>query len=256
MVEEPGILGSVDGHVAVLELNRPPHNYFDEDLLSELADYFHSLDQNPQVRAIVLAARGKSFCAGAVLGRPPPPGSKSHAELIYVQARRLFSVKKPVIAAIEGAAVGGGLGLALAADFRICGARARFSANFTALGFHPGFGLTVTLPRVVGADRAALLLLSARRIGGEEALEMGLITDLVEEGRAVEVAIEMARDIAAAAPLAVEATRATLREGLTEALSRALDRELAEQDRLKLTDDFKEGVAAARERRAPEFKRK
>lgn len=256
MAEDPELLEHREGHVALIELNRPPHNFFDEDLLKDLADICAAADEDASVRAIVLAARGKSFCAGAVLGRPPPPGPKSRSELIYGEARRLFALRTPFIAAIEGAAIGGGLGLAMAADFRIAGARARFAANFTALGFHPGFGLSVTLPRAIGADRAALLLLSSRRIGAEEAYSMGLVTELVEEGAALDAAMALAREIAAAAPLAVASTRATLRHGLAEAVSAALDHELAEQDRLKLTDDFKEGVAATKERRAPEFKGK
>ena len=254
MADESEILVRHEGHVALIELNRPPHNFFDEDLMKDLADHCAAADADASVRAIVLAARGKSFCAGAVLGRPPPAGPKSRAELIYCEARRLFALGTPVIAAIEGAAVGGGLGLAMAADFRVAGARARFSANFTALGFHPGFGLSVTLPRAIGADRAALLLLSSRRIGAEEAYAIGLVTEVAEEGAALATAMTLAQEIAAAAPLAVTSTRATLRAGLAEAVSAALDHELAEQDRLKLTEDFKEGVAAAKERRAPEFR--
>lgn len=252
--EEPEIIETRQGHIAVIEMNRPPHNYFDEDSLAALADRFAAADSDSEVRAIVLAARGKSFCAGAVLGRPPPPGPKSRSELIYDQALRIFAVQKPIVAAIEGAAIGGGLGLAMAADLRIAGACARFAANFTALGFHPGFGLSVTLPRAIGADAASLLMLTSRRIGADAALGLGLVTETVAEGEALSAATALAQEIASAAPLAVQSTRATLRQGLAEAVSQVLDHELAEQDRLRQTEDFKEGIAAARERRTPEFK--
>ena len=100
---------------------------------------------------------------------------------LYKEAIRLFRTKKPIIGAIHGAAVGGGLGLALVPDFRVTCAEARFSANFNRLGFHPGFGLTVTLPRLVGAQQAALLFYTGRRISGDEAVRLGLADVLVPQ---------------------------------------------------------------------------
>lgn len=254
MSEEGELIQRLDGHVAIVEVNRPPHNYFDEDSLKDLADAFAALDADANVRAIVLAARGKSFSAGAVLGRPPPSGPKSRSERIYDEARRLFAVRTPIVAAVEGNAIGGGLGLTTIADIRVAGARARFCANFTQLGFHPGFALTHLLPRLIGRQAASLLLLTSRKIDAAEAHRLGLADLLVEEGAALEAAIALAQEIAANAPLAVQATRATLRAELLEGMDSALEHELAEQDRLKQTADFKEGITAARERRAPEFK--
>jgi enoyl-CoA hydratase/carnithine racemase len=254
MTDEDELIVSRDGHVAVVEMHRPPHNFFDEISLRFLAESMTKLDEDIDVRAIVLAARGKSFSAGAVLGRPAPPGPKSRSELIYDEARKLFAIRTPIVAAIEGNAIGGGLGLATMADFRVASTRARFSANFTQLGFHPGFALSYVLPRLVGQQAAALLLLTSRRIDATQAHEIGLVDLLTDEGGAFKAAVELARQIAANAPLAVQATRETLREGLLGNVHTALDRELAEQVRLKETADFQEGVAAARERRKPEFK--
>jgi len=163
---------SVSGAVATVEICRPPHNYFDNRLIAQIGEAFEALDADPQCRAIVLAAEGKSFCAGANFSSPENQavavkGTKE--KHLYKEAIRLFRVRKPVVAAVHGPAVGGGLGLAMVADFRVSCSEARFSANFCKLGFHPGFGLTTTLPRVVGNQMAALMFYTGRRIGGDEA---------------------------------------------------------------------------------------
>ena len=149
---------------------------------------------------------------------------------------------------------GGGLGLALVPDFRVACPESRFSANFTRLGFHPGFGLTYTLPRLVGATKAALMFYTGRRIKGEEALAMGLADQLVPLEQVRSAAWDLAREIAISAPLAIVETRATLRQGLADAVKAATDHELAIQDRLRATEDFKEGIAAMSDRREPNFK--
>ena len=115
--------------------------------MTGIADGLESLDDDPRCRAAVLCAQGKHFCAGADFS---PEGARYTTEDLYAAAVRIFRTHTPVVAAVHGAAVGGGLGLALAADFRIAAPEARFSANFARLGFHQGFGLSVTLPRLVG----------------------------------------------------------------------------------------------------------
>jgi len=177
--------------------------------------------------------------------------SKRH---LYDEAIRLFSTCKPVIGAIQGAAVGGGLGLALMPDFRVGCPEARFCANFTLLGFHPGFGLTHTLPALVGQQNANLMMYTGRRIKGEEALAMGMLDVLVPADQLRAAAFELANEIAAAAPLGVMETRTTLRMGLADKIKAATDREKMMQDRLRETDDFQEGIAASSERRKPDFK--
>ena len=138
-------------HVVFLEIHRPPDNYFDAELIRDLADHLERLEEHAECRAIVLASEGRNFCAGALLGSVPPPDPAR----IYGEAVRLFAGTKPIVAAVQGAAVGGGLGLALMADFRVASAESRFSANFSRLGYFPGFGLTGLLPRLVG-EQAAL----------------------------------------------------------------------------------------------------
>lgn len=245
------------GYVALVEIRRPPHNFFDVQLIREIAETYEALDKTPDCRAIVLAAQGKSFCAGANFGgndASADAGKRDEATAeLYRNAVRLFRTSKPVIAAIHGAAIGGGLGLALSADFRVTCAEATFAANFTKLGFHPGFGLTVTLPELIGRNAAALLFYTSRRIKGDEAQRIGLVDALVAQDQVRAAALSLANEIASCAPLGVMATRATLRQGLADRIAAATERELAEQSRLRQTADFAEGIRASTERRDPNF---
>jgi enoyl-CoA hydratase/carnithine racemase len=253
----------MDGHVATIEIRRPPHNFFDIALIQEIAGALEALDENGDIRAVVLAAHGKSFCAGANFGdgstldeqgqRPGELNHESAVRHLYLEGNRLFRTKKPIIAAVHGAAVGGGLGLAMVADFRVTCPEARFSANFTRLGFHPGFGLTVTLPAVVGPTKAALMFYTSRRVTGEEAFAIGLADVLVPQAGVRSAALQLASEIVENSPLGLIATRATMRGDLADRVLRATEHELVEQTRLRKTADFKEGVAAVAERRVPKF---
>jgi enoyl-CoA hydratase/carnithine racemase len=247
------------GHVALVEIRRPPNNFFDAALIGEIATAFESLDADAECRALVLAAQGKAFCAGANFGdadrdgRELLSGPRPGAAHLYLEGNRLFRTKKPIVAAIHGAAVGGGLGLAMVADFRVTCPEARFSANFTRLGFHPGFGLTVTLPSVIGPTKAALMFYTSRRVRGDEAHALGLADVLVPQDRVREASLALAAEIAENSPLGLIATRATLRGDLADRVRAATEHELAEQSRLRKTEDFKEGVKAMAERRLPVF---
>jgi enoyl-CoA hydratase/carnithine racemase len=259
-VSEIGIEKS--GHVALVEIRRPPNNFFDIPLIQEIAGAFESFDDDIDIRAVVLAAQGKAFCAGANFGdgstldaqgrRPNEPGPG--VAPLYVEGNRLFRTKKPIIAAVHGAAVGGGLGLAMVADFRVTCPEARFCANFTRLGFHPGFGLTVTLPAVIGETKATLMFYTSRRVTGEEAYAMGLADVLVPQGEVRDAAIKLAGEISENSPLGLIAARTTMRGDIADRVRKATDHELEEQTRLRETEDFKEGVKAVFERRRPNFK--
>ena len=240
-------------HVALAEMRRPPNNFFDRPLIENLCDAFEALDDDGACRAIVLAAAGKHFCAGANFADRDPTKDDSGRHL-YDEAVRLFETRLPVVAAIQGAAIGGGLGLALMPDFRIATPGARFSANFARLGFHHGFGLSVTLPRLVGQQAAMELLYTGRRLKGEEAHALGLCDRLVPPERLRDEAHALARAIAISAPLAIRSIRETLRGTLAADIRSATDREKAEQERLQKTDDWREGTKAMAERREPDFK--
>lgn len=248
---------SQERHVATVEIARPPHNFFNLQMITEMASTLEALDADPTCRCIVLAAQGTTFCAGADFRESSlrsPTASAEEVNPLYLQALRLFSVTKPIVVAVQGAAIGGGLGLSLVGDFRVSCAEARFAANFTCLGIHPGFGLTVTLPRLVGIQQAARMFYRGERIAGHEAHRIGLVDELVERNQVREAASRLAASIAASAPLAVASTRMSLRFGLVEAIRAAVVRESAEQFRLFRTEDFAEGLAAAEARREAEFK--
>jgi enoyl-CoA hydratase/carnithine racemase len=244
------------GHVGVAEIRRPPDNFFDAALIGSLADSLGWLE-TAGARAIVLCSEGKHFCAGADFtgrsGQAGRIGAGGGARELYDEALRLFESTIPVVAAVQGAAVGGGLGLACAADFRVASPLARFSANFARIGLHQGFGLSATLPQIVGHQRAADLLYTGRRMGGEEAARIGLADRLADPAELRDAAHALAAEIASAAPLAVRSIRATMRAGLADRARAAMDRELSEQQKLWPTEDFTEGVRAASERRPARF---
>ena len=248
----------LDGHLAQCEIRRPPNNFFDHQLIMDLADCFEDIDADGDLRAIVLCSEGKHFCAGANFG-----SNERAAELekrtandrnpLYDEAVRLFRCRKPVIAAVQGAAVGGGFGLALMADFRVVCPATRMTANFVKLGFTPGFGLTHTLERIVGSQKANLLFLTGRRIQGETAYEWGLGDVFTDNDNVRKAAIELATEIAENAPLALLSLREQMRPGLADAVNDVTTIESREQKWLQATSDHKEGVKAVSEKRVGNF---
>ena len=249
---QPEVTVEVADLVALVEFHRPPNNFFDVDLIGALADAVEEAGADPGVRALVLCSEGRNFCAGAAIGSGDGDPSRTPRAL-YRQGLRLFAGEVPMVAAVQGAAVGGGLGLALAADFRVAAPETRFHCNFSRLGFHQGFGVTVTLPAVVGQQRALELLYTGRPVKGEEAARLGLCDRVVPTSALRAEALALAAEIAASGPLAVRSIRQTMRGDLAERVRRATDREAQAQEMLAATEDFAEGVRATAERRPPRF---
>jgi enoyl-CoA hydratase/carnithine racemase len=258
---------SARDHVAVVSFARAPHNYFTPELIGALAAALEDLAGDGRTRAVVLRGEGRHFCAGADFSSSADDSAEDadaedsdadadadlNVDALYGHAIRLFAQPLPVVAQLQGAVIGGGLGLALAADFRVAAERTRLAANFAKLGIHQGFGLTVTLPRLVGEQRALDLLLTGRSVRGPEALSLGLVDAVAPEEETGATAVAKAAELAANAPLAVRAIRQTLRAGLVDQIRAAVGRESSEQRKLFRTADFREGVAAAAERRPPSF---
>lgn len=246
---------ALDGHVAVVTLDRPPHNFVSVEFMSDLADAMEAADASNAVRAIVLQSEGRTFSGGADFASPTDKvaSGMDGVNALYDQAVRLFSVSTPIVAAVQGSAVGAGLGLALVADFRVAAPEARFAANFVKLSFHPGFGLTHTLPRLVGQQRAALMFLTGRRIKAEEGLAWGLVDEVVPMDELRGAALKLAQEIAENAPLAVAATRKTLRAKLAADVRAQTAIEHEEQSILRASEDFAEGVRSVAERRPGNF---
>jgi enoyl-CoA hydratase/carnithine racemase len=247
--------------VGTIEIQRPPHNFFDMELIEQIATAMEGFDRDDGVRAVVLCAQGKSFCAGANFNDPNRQGEAAYSSIggkpvshLYQQAVRLLRTQKPIVAAVHGAAIGGGLGVACVADFRVTCPEARFAANFTRLGFHPGFGLTVLLPELIGKNQAELMFYTGRRVGGEEAARIGLANICVPQDHVRAEAVKLATEIAECAPLAIISTRKTMRGNLADRVMAATAHEQQEQTWLRATEDFQEGVKAASERRVADWK--
>ena len=247
----------LEAHVGEIEIRKPPLNFFDNALINQIADALEAFDRDTDCRAVVLSAQGKAFCAGADFANRPETGAGGETgKHLYKEAVRIFRSKKPIVGAIQGAAIGGGLGLALVPDFRVTCSEGRFSTNFTRLGFHPGFGLTHTLPALIGQQQAHLMFYTGRRLTGEEAVKVGLADVLVPLAEVRNAAQKLAAEISESAPLAVQETRATVRVGLADRIKAATDHELKVQSELRKSEDFKEGVAAYAQRRTPKFQAK
>lgn len=250
MVEPLITVAHSDDHVSTICLQRPPHNYLTVDLVRAVADELDQLEASPACRAVVLCSNGKNFSAGGLLG---DDSTSMRAIDLYEQGLRVYRFAKPLIAAVQGAAVGGGLGLALAADFRVAAPQARFCANFARLGVTAGMGTSLTLPLVVGQQRALHMMMTGRRVAGDEALAIGLADELVPLDELGAASHAFAAEIAGSAPLVVTAMKQTARRGLVDQFEATIHREAADQEPLWATADAAEGIAAMNARRPPNF---
>lgn len=216
--------------VGVVTMQGPPNNYLNRRVLDAVIRELRELDGDQACGAIVLSAEGKHFCAGRDFRAAREEGDDSAS--VYRAAGELFGIETPWIAAVHGAAVGAGFGLALAADFRVCASDAYFWPNFVTLGLHHGFGLTATLPRLVGTQRATHMLLRGAKIGADSEYATGLADRIVARDELREEAVGLAAEIARQPARAVHSIRSTMRAGLREEFEAATRHESAEQSRL------------------------
>jgi enoyl-CoA hydratase len=254
------ILLEITDGVALLTLNQPARrNPMSERMGEELADAVRGVEARPEVRALVLAGAGESFCAGgdmALIEANARRDVEARRQVMRAYYERYLSLMRlgiPTIAAVHGHAVGGGLALALACDLRYAADDARLSVNFARLGLHPGMASTLTLPRAIGAARALELLYTGRVVSGREAAAMGLVNRAVPRAEVLSTALETARAIALSAPLVVRMLKRAVYRGLESAVAAAVEYEAFCQAITFGSADLQEGLAAARERRPPRF---
>jgi E-phenylitaconyl-CoA hydratase len=246
------------GFVSLITLDRAEaRNALSLDMRDALEDALLSFDADAAKRvAVVIGAGDKAFCAGADLTAAPPPmsGPAAHLDGANRALVRDLNLSKPVIAAVNGMALGGGLELALLCDIRIAARNATFALTEVKIGSMPGSGGTQRLARLVGMGRAMHLALSGDRVGADEALAMGLVSQVVEQGELAATAMQLAERIAANAPLSVQMTRKAIRDGLDMPLAQGLALERTLFTIIRDTQDRAEGRAAFREKRKPDFK--
>ena len=245
--------------VRLLILNRPERrNAIDLTLRRVLAEEIEAAMDDPAVRSIVLTGAGGSFCSGgdiSTMRTQPEEETRSRTEAAQRVVRALWSGPKPVVAAVEGAAYGAGVALAIACDRVIASSEAVFSTTFTRVGLAGDLGIHWSLPRRVGTARARQMLMLPTQVHAARALEWGLVDGLAEPGGALDAALADASLLADGPPLALAAIKSTLNEGAEDPFA-MLEREAATQIGLWGTSDFAEGVAAFHERRAPVFRGK
>jgi len=250
-----------EGEVGLLVLARADGlNSLDPEMMAELCEAIDRMNADPAVRAIVLTAEGRHFCAGAdfaFLEKFAGGGGAEVRDQLYAHfqgaVRRIFRSPKPTLAAVDGAAVTVGSELALACDFRIVGPRARFQQSWIRLGLVPPLGGTWLLPRMIGIARANEMILRGRPVEAEEAVRIGLASELVASEALRARAIEMAAELAALPPRAYAQAKEAIQRGLESTLDREWSAGVLTQAMLLGTEDFREGLAAVREKRQGRF---
>lgn len=251
-----------EGAIGVVTLNRPDNrNSMTPEVLDGFTQVIHDARADTELRCLVITGKGSCFSAGADFrsivqrsgeGRPLQPHERSYA--MYTPFLSVLDIEVPVLAALNGHAVGGGFGLALACDIRIGNQDAKYGANFTRLGVSPGMAISYVLPRLVGVARAAELLFTGRLIQGREAAALGIMNAALPPDQVLPETMALAREIAANAPIAVRMTKRVMYQGLDWRPREAAMREAYDQAITLETDDAREGVAALLGKREPTFR--
>jgi enoyl-CoA hydratase/carnithine racemase len=256
-MEQQDLILETHGWVAHIIINRPPHNYTDIKLMKSLAELFSELEKDlTKTRTIVLSSNGKSFSAGANFSQGGVGGTgdfEKDTREFYNYAAQVIKCKLPIVCAVQGAAIGAGLGLVMSCDFRICSERAYFWAPFVHLGIHPGFALTSLLPNLLGLNNAAEILLTGEKINAQKALSLGIVKEIVDEANLLNHCLEFGQKIASGAPLALVETKATLRKKIFDELDNTLNHELTKQAALFKTKDALIGITASLKKEKPTF---
>jgi enoyl-CoA hydratase/carnithine racemase len=257
------LLVEKEGHVATLTLNRPERmNAISGPMLEALSEALVDCDRDPEIRAIVVTGAGRAFCAGLDLqdaasgtgiGSQGGAALPANLDLRTAPPTVLHALDTPTICALNGGAAGYGMDLALGCDIRIAARGAKLAAAFTRRGVLPESGGTWLLPRLVGWAKAAEIIFTGRTLSAEECLELGLVNRVVPDEMLQKEARALALEIAANAPLAVQASKRMMRMGLSENFDEHVHHVFLQLLPLFRSKDFREGLAAFLEKRKPDF---
>jgi len=246
-----------NNNILLITLNRQKKlNALSKDLLDLLDVTFRSLKKNPNIRSVIIYSEGKSWCAGVDLKWASSLGWRIMSAIKKGQKvfARIERQPIPVIAAINGYAMGGGMELALSCDIRIAAETAAFAQSETSVGLTPGWGGTYRLPKIVGLSAAKELIYTGKRFSAEEALEIGFISKIVAADELKEEAITLAESIARTAPIAVKVAKKAVNKGVSTSVKGGYRAERRGTRRCFRTKDIREGITAVFEKRKPEFK--
>jgi len=256
------LLESVHGGIAVLVMNRPDRmNALNNELATALHGSLRRIAEDESIRVVVLTGAGRAFCAGGDLGVIGKGREANHSKQLEPLLRAgmgavltMRTMPQPVIAAVNGAAAGAGMNVALAADIRVSAEEAAFGQNFAKIGLFPDYGGTYFLPELVGPSKAAEMFYTGDMIDAQTALRLGLVNRVVP-GAQLEVEVKaLAQKIASGPPLAIRAVKKILFASQKEALERALELEVEHQMKCFASEDCLEGVHAFFEKRVPQFR--
>lgn len=262
MTEYKDLLYRVEDGIATITLNRPDRlNAITWPMLESLSAALRAADRDPSVRVIILTGAGRGFCAGLDLKDQAAGGGvvgdgsglTARFDLAGSPPVVLHTTDKPVLCALNGPAAGYGMDLALGCDIRVASTQAKLAAVFTKRGILPESGGTWLLPRLIGWARAAEIAFRGLTLSAQECLEMGLVNRVVEPDELMPATREMAAEIAANAPLAVQATKRMMRLGLEESFEANVHHVFLQLLGLVQSQDFREGVRAFMEKRPPQF---
>jgi len=247
--------------VALLVLDNPDQRNAMSDAMTEAwSAAVADLGGDPSVRAVVVTGEGSAFCSGGdtswIASEPDATVDDLRRRMLpfYRAWLGIRSLEVPTIAAVNGAAIGAGLCLALACDIRYAATSARLGVPFVKLGMHPGMAATWSLPEVVGPAAARDLLLTGRVVAADEALRLGLVSRVIDDATFLDEVLAVAADVAATAPIATRLTKLALADGGHATYDAALQWEALAQPVTLATEDLQEGIRAAREKRAPAFR--
>ena len=259
-MSEPQVLYRTEGHIAIITLNRPEaKNAFSLEMIHLWRQFLEEAKQDQQVRVIIVTGKGDTFCSGGDI-RDMAEGKLRSWEMkkflwegVHRIVLTLEDLDKPMIAAINGAAMGAGLDMAIMCDLRVCSDRARLAESYILLGLVPGDGGAYFLPRLVGIAKALELLLTGDVMGPQEALELGLVNRVVPHDRLMEETIILAEKIADKPPLAIRMMKRAVYQAQTSTLRSHLDYISSQLALLSETEDHQEAARSFLEKRKPIF---